>query len=400
MNKNIIIYIVLLVSLIIGISFIDSPDPKPIDWTPSYDIKDRNPLGLYVFSQEIKALLKESKIEKIKQTPYEFFTESYNYDTINPGYTKKGTFLYIDEFSSLDEESVNQMLYYVSYGNKAFISAKDFPKNLLDSLSLDQTSEFNRKGDIYNGIYNKNLGNSEYKIKEDVTLGYFTKMDYDYTTALGYIRQDTAKVNFLKVNYYNGEIYLHKQPAAFTNFHLLKDNHYEYAEKVLSYIPEGNVYWYTKGQQGDDSSSSLKYFLSQPAFRAAWYIFLIGMLFFMIFNAKRKQRIVPIIKPLPNTTIDFVKTIGNLYHQEGSHDNIIDKKIIYFLEKIRNEYLMDTSKLDDQFIRKLHQKSGKDIQVIEKAVFLINAYRRSPQTSIEADLIQISNAIENVLHKD
>ncbi|MCL9805630.1 DUF4350 domain-containing protein [Flavobacterium amniphilum] len=399
MNKNIIIYIVLLVLLIIGISFIESADPKPVDWTPSYDIKDKRPLGLYVFNAEIKGLLKKSKIEKIKQTPYSFFTESYNYDTINPGYTKKGTFLYIDEFSNLNEEEVNEMLTYVSYGNKAFISAKDFPKNLMDSLSMNQTSEYNRKGAILNGIYNKSLGNTEYKIEEDVTLGYFSKIDYDYTTALGYVRQDTAKINFVKVNYYDGEIYLHKQPAAFTNFHLLKENHYQYAEKVLSYVPEGNVYWYTKGQI-EGESSLLKYFLSQPAFRAATYIFLIGMLLFMIFNAKRKQRIVPIFKPLTNTTIDFVKSIGNLYHQEGNHDNIIDKKIIYFLEKIRNEYLMDTTKLDDQFIRKLHQKSGKDIQVIEKAVFLINAHRRSPNTSIEADLIQISNAIENVLHKD
>ena len=95
-----------------------------------------------------------------------------------------------------------------------------------------------------------------------------------------------------------------------------------------------------------------------------------------------------------------IKTIGNLYHQEGDHDNIIEKKIIYFLERIRNEYLMDTSSLDDHFIKKLHQKSGKDIQVIEKAVNLIIANRKSPHSAIETDLIQISTAIENVLHKD
>ena len=90
----------------------------------------------------------------------------------------------------------------------------------------------------------------------------------------------------------------------------------------------------------------MRYILSQPALKWAWYIFLIGMLDFYIFNAKRKQRIVPIIKPLANTTVDFTKTIGNLYYQEGDHGNIIDKKIIYFLEKIRNEYLIDTTKLE------------------------------------------------------
>lgn len=403
MNKNVIIYIILLVVLVIGIGYIDTAGSKPIDWSPSYSTKETKPLGMYVFGQEIKTFFKKSEIEKIKGTPYDFFSENYNYDTIKPGYVKNGTFLYIDEFSDIDEETVNEMLYFVSYGNKAFISAKDFPRNLLDSLKLNHVSEYNKKGAIFNGIYNKTLGNSEYKLEEGVINGYFNKVDYSTTTALGYVRQEnTSEANFIKVNYYNGEIYLHNQPAAFTNFHLLKNNHHEYAEKVLSYVPKGKIFWYDKAYSGngDDSGSFLSYFLSQPAFIAAWYISLLGILIFIIFNAKRKQRIVPIIKPLTNTTIDFVKTIGNLYHQEGNHDNIIDKKIIYFLEKVRNEYLIDTSKLDDQFIKKLYQKSGKDIQVIEKAVFLINAHRKSPHTAIEADLIQISNAIENVLHKD
>jgi hypothetical protein len=118
--------------------------------------------------------------------------------------------------------------------------------------------------------------------------------------------------------------------------------------------------------------------------------------FFMIFNAKRKQRIVPIINPLPNTTVDFTKTIGNLYYQEGDHTTIIDKKIIYFLERVRNEYLMDTTKLDADFVKKLHQKSGKDYFIIEKAVFLINNHRKSPHTSIEDDLVEINKALEKV----
>ena len=401
MNKNITIYIVLLLLLIIGIGYIDGARPKPIDWNPSYKTGDKIPLGLYVFNEEVEGLLKDSKIEKIRETPYQFFTGIYNYDTITPGYIKKGTFMYIDESTRLDDESIDEMLYFVSYGNKAFISAKDFPRKLLDSLKLNLTSEYIPKGNFYNAVYNTKLGTKEYEINEGVTNSYFNKMDYETTTSLGYVRQDTARVNFVKVNYYQGEIYLHNQPAAFSNFHLLKGNHHEYAEKVLSYVPKGNVFWYTKEQEGNQASESpLRYILSQPALKWAWYIFLLGTLLFMLFNAKRKQRVVPIIKPLHNTTIDFVKTIGNLYHQEGDHDNIIEKKIIYFLERIRNEYLMDTSNLDDYFIRKLHQKSGKDIQVIEKAVYLINAHRKSPHSAIEADLIQISTAIENVLHKD
>lgn len=142
----------------------------------------------------------------------------------------------------------------------------------------------------------------------------------------------------------------------------------------------------------------MRYILSQPALKWAWYIFLIGMLIFLFFNAKRKQRVVPILKPLANTTIDFTKTIGNLYYQEGDHNNIIDKKIIYFLEKIRNEYLIDTAKLDDHFIQKLHHKSGKKLEDIQNVVSLINAYRKNNYLSIEDDLLKINNAIEKVVN--
>ncbi|WP_321538614.1 hypothetical protein [Flavobacterium piscinae] len=125
-------------------------------------------------------------------------------------------------------------------------------------------------------------------------------------------------------------------------------------------------------------------------------MFLIGMIIFMIFNAKRKQRIIPIIKPLENTTVDFTKTIGNLYFQEGNHDTIMEKKIIYFLEKLRQDYLINTQNLDEDFIKKVHQKTGKDITLIQKAVLLIKRQRKTFK-STEADLIELNNVIEKIL---
>ena len=118
----------------------------------------------------------------------------------------------------------------------------------------------------------------------------------------------------------------------------------------------------------------------------------------MIFNAKRKQRVVPIIQPLQNTTVDFAKTIGNLYYQEGNHQNIIDKKIIYFLEKIRHDYLIETTTLDENFITKFHLKSGKNIDDIKNVVQLINYQRTTYHQSIEDDLIELNNAIEKILN--
>lgn len=399
MNRTLKIYLLFFLLVLVAIVFIDTNRPKPINWTPTYSINDKIPFGLYVLDKESKHLFRDNAIEKIDLTPYEFFTANYNYEDSLGGYYKEGTFLCIDKDLKMDEESINELLTYVSYGNKAFISANSYPRYFLDTLKINTATDFSSDHDLKHSLLNKKFGSKEYILNEGANFTYFNKVDTVNTIALGSIVQnDKKELNFIKVKYYNGEFYLHKQPAAFTNFHLLKKNHYEYAENLASYIPKGNLYWYTKEQtEGTISSSPMRYILSQPALKWAWWLFLIGMLLFMIFNAKRKQRIIPILKPLPNTTLDFIKTIGNLYLQEGDYNNIVHKKIIYFLEKIRNTYLIDTTHLDAAFMHKLQVKSGKNMQDIEHVIALIKKYRNNPNNTNEKDLIAITKAIETVL---
>ncbi|MBF4505974.1 DUF4350 domain-containing protein [Flavobacterium sp. JLP] len=401
MNKSIKIYVAILVFVLALIIITDRDQPKPIDWRPTFSVHDKIPYGLFVFDKEIKGLLKGQKIERVSAvTPYEYLDANYNSDTLVEDYKIKGTFFNISEYGAIDDQSVKELFYFVSRGNSAFLSMRSFPQILLDSLKLDVQSNLPSLNSTSIWMANKKVSTKKYLFKQSVE-DYFSKIDTLNTTVLGY--QSTTKnekhINFIKVRYSGGYFYLHTQPAAFTNFHLLKGNHYQYAENVLTYIPKGNVFWYTKGQNGESiSGSPLRYIFSQPGLKWAYYFSIIGILIFMIFNAKRKQRIVPIIKPLSNLTVDFTKTIGNLYYQEGDHANIIDKKIIYFLEKIRTEYLIDTTKLDDDFIKKLHHKTGKNETDIRELVFLINEHRNSYHGSLEEDLIRINNAIEKILH--
>jgi hypothetical protein len=402
MSRTLQLYVFFLLLLIVGVIYVDAVRPKPINWTPSYLLKDKIPYGLHVFNEEHKDLLKNNNVEKITQTFYEAFEPNYyNEDTLYYS-EKRGTLLNICDTYVIDDQSSNEILYYVAEGNNAFLSVENLPKILIDSLKLglDFKTNFDLKNQSEYWLANSNLGNKKYQLSKGANSYHFSKIDTLKTTVLGYQGSEKEKkVNFIKTPYGNGFFYIHLQPVAFTNYHLLKDNNYEYAEKVLSYLPKDEVYWLVKDQSSlVESYSPMRYILSQPALKWAWYIFLIGIVIFMIFNAKRRQRVIPIIKPLANTTVDFTKTIGNLYYQEGNHQNIIDKKIIYFLERVRNEYLMDTSNLDENFIKKLHLKTGKELKDIEHLVYLINYQRKSYHQSIESDLIEINNAIEKIIN--
>ncbi|SHH04743.1 DUF4350 domain-containing protein [Flavobacterium johnsoniae] len=401
MSKNIKIYIAVLVFILILILIGDYNKQKTIDWRPTYSVNDKIPYGLYVFDKEIGGILKNQKIERIPDiTPYEFLDSKYNEDTLVETYTVKGTFINISQQNNLDDQSAKEIMYFVSHGNNAFLSMTNFPKTLLDSLKFEYSSNLLQTKDASVWMANKKLSSKIYKSTSDIA-DYFSKIDTLNTTVLGYEGNPKYKknINFIKVPYKNGYFFLHTNPVTFTNYNLLKKDRYQYTEKVLSYIPKGDVFWYTKSPNDENiSASPLRYIFSQPALKWAWYLFLIGMFVFILFNAKRKQRIVPILQPLSNLTIDFTKTIGNLYYQEGDHKNIIDKKIIYFLERIRTEYLIDTTKLDDEFVKKLQHKTGKDEKDIQELVLLINEYRNSYHGNIEADLIRINNAIEKILH--
>lgn len=306
MSKSIKIYVVILVLLLGAIIYLDATKPKPINWNPTYSLSDKIPLGMYVFDKEINSIFKNQKIEKIIVSPYEYFYNKYNDDTLVNNYKIKGTLLSIAEYSDIDDQSIAEICNFVSHGNSAFISSKIIPNSLLDSLKLKMNSEHKIKDTILSWVANKNLGTQKYKFAAGVGDNYFSKIDTLNTTVLGYQKGDSTRINFVKVPWINGNFYLHLQPAAFTNYYLLKNSDANYAQKTMSYIPKGNIFWHIKNQNGAIiSDSPLRFIFSKEQLSWAWYIAIFGMLVFIVFNAKRKQRVVPIINPLRNSTIDF-----------------------------------------------------------------------------------------------
>jgi hypothetical protein len=112
------------------------------------------------------------------------------------------------------------------------------------------------------------------------------------------------------------------------------------------------------------------------------------------FGSKRRQRTIPVIKPLQNTTLEFVNVVSRLYFQKQDHRGIARKKAIFFMERIRAQYSLPTGRLDGQFIETLSRKSGYPI---EKTKYLIWKIRRteSDDTVTADDLLKLSDEIEN-----
>lgn len=377
---------------------IDANRPKPINWAPTFALNDKIPFGLYIFDKESKSLFTNQKITRVGNSPYEYFLDKYNYT--DSTYTVNGSILYINDDFTIDNSSVDELFYYASRGNDVFLSSTNFPNSLKDSLGFEiETSSIFLDSFAFS-VVNKNLNPKDYYYSKGVSTKYFTKIDTTNTVVLGHQTSTEEKViNFIKIPYQGGNFYLHTQPIAFTNYYMLKDKNHQYIEQITSYLKQDTIHWFSKLYNSDKlNQSMMRFILSQSSLRWAWYLSLISILIFILFNAKRKQRVIPIIEPLRNTTVDFTKTIGNLYYQEKDHKNIISKKIIYFLEKLRNDYLLDTTELNETFINRYQQKSGFKKEEIISLVQLIKQLQHK-ETCDENDVIKLNLAIEKLSRK-
>ncbi len=449
MNKTLKIYLIFLFFMLGLIVFIDLSKPRPINWNQTYITKDKIPYGLFVLNQELPKLLEGVNLTKVDdKTIYEFLVKKpepiYHYnddeyqheetieeETIEEEYTEeetedtsntndednliikraanthsdfkisdtllntKDTWLYINRYFDIDKTSNDALLAYVKNGGHAFLSAQSFPDYLLDSLKLTEDYNYSMKDTMLLKFKESNINTNlvygahgrYFKYKKGFLgnyKGYFTDKD---NKKLPY---------FLEVPYGDGLVYLHLYPAMFANVNLLKDNNYQHAEVCLAYLPNTDVYWYLKNQTGVlVSNHPLRFIKDHPSLKWSWYLAWILVFIFLIFTAKRKQRVVPIIPPVKNTTVDFTKTIGNLYFQEKDYLDLMNKKITFFLERVRTELLMDTNVLDEVFIKRYQAKSGKPLEDVQNAINQINQLRKTQQATQE-DLIALNEAINKI----
>jgi hypothetical protein len=83
---------------------------------------------------------------------------------------------------------------------------------------------------------------------------------------------------------------------------------------------------------------------------------ILGRLVCLFSLMQKKTENSPYNRTIEKYLIDFVKSIGNLYLQEGDFHDMMSKKAQYFLNKVRMDLLIDTQNLDEDFAKKLQLK--------------------------------------------
>ena len=387
MNKTFRIYGIILVIVLVILGLLEVNKTEVIDWRKNFDIHKKTPFGLYVFNQEVNGLLKN--VELVEESPFNYYKQ-------NPNLPAHNILVFNKHF---DDESWKKILEQTEKGANVLVIDKVF-YSLPDTIDISYKylNDIDDDKKLTFHLLDKKMKNSILIDKAPSGTGF--KEINSGQKILGYIEKDGKKVsfNFIQVPFGKGNFYLHSEPLILTNYYLLKPEGHKYVENVFSYLPNNKTIWFTENyDKKRESQSPLRFILQNDNLRHAWQLLLVGLLLFALFNIRRKQRIVPIIEPLKNKSVEFVKSIGNLYLQEGTPHDMALKKIQYFLNKVRLDLMIDTQHLDDNFIKKLHLKTGKNIELIQEAVDLINKIQNQHIQVKHSDLAKINEVLDKIL---
>ena len=373
-----ILFAVLAVLLIVYFT-LSNREEKKFQWFESYAVDSDQPYGTQFIQRLLAGYRSGQKFELNQDKPLQKILDTAQIKT-------KTDYVLIGQNIYLDEADKNALLNFIYSGNDAFIATVSLPFDVVDQIFVPECGSTLFLSTRDSLSVTMNFYNQTLKSKQGYKYAYrFGRRDVPYywstlnpslfcdstksITPLGYIESD--KVNFFRFSYGKGNLYIHTNPLVFTNYFISKPDKTEYASSVFSHLSGNAIIWdeFSKAQFLPKSNapdiSPLSYILQHDTLRYAWWLMLGTAVLYILFTAKRKQRIIPVLEEKTNTSLEFVNMVSALHYQNGSHHDMARKKAKYFFYFIKGKYGLHAQTLSEAHIKRLAEKSKVDMSDVQ-----------------------------------
>ncbi len=348
-------------------------------------------------------MLQEAYPDKYYQQKKQGFSDlNYEIEDNASLYYMTGKNLYLNELEAED------MMSFVQRGNTVFLSVRNIDTTLLEKIGITQMSVplYYEAAPFQYADTKVRLSSSEFD-GVDTSFSYFYfpflnsffKTEAPHVRVLGY--NNFGAPNFLVYYTGKGKLYLHGDPRALSNYFLLHDNNATYFKQVLALLPAKpeHIYiddYYSRQtyKPAQRKSSLFGFIFDNPPLLWAFLILSGSFLLYIFMNGKRRQRIIPIKKPVTNATVSFTEAIAGIYRKNKDNKNIAEKMITYFYEDIRTRYFISTAKLDQDFMETLSRKTGNSLAATKDLFYIMKMIQDLDEVSDEI-LMDLNHKLQN-----
>lgn len=369
MKQDLKYYILLGAALLILI-LVEIFAPKPTDWSFTLHHEHKSPYGTFILYENLDYLFPDHSVSASFKTLYE----------IREGYAGENIFLLAAELNA-GKEDTEALLQMLDGGTHVLAAARAYSGKLADTLDIATDA------DLLETVANED---DTLEIRE--SLYYFS--EYDSSQAEVLAENEDGKAVLLRYQRGEGTLLLSSVPQAYTNYFMLQESLTDETTASLCLLPQRNLIWneyYHLGRM--ESTTPLRFLLSVAPLRWAVYLTLAGLLLFMLFESKRRQRAIPVVQPPANATLEFVETVGNLFMRSATHREMAKKKIIYFREYLLSHYRLQGDWQEEAFRERVAHKSGRDRKEVNETFDLIIQLQEKKHISAE-ELIRLNQKID------
>ena len=387
-------------------------------WRITLDPEDKNPYGTYLANQSLKYYFPEATFEPLAR--------GFHYDKMDDKMKQNDYGRSLIVFVGLDfnvsEDEWKELKEFANNGNEIIIFSSSLDEKIqidLACVKVPGNEEQNAFGlpitDNYNrdALFTTDNLFKRYRYHGRSIDGYFSlKIDSSKTNANNSNNEndtDEAKSSYLPytLGYANskpdlvrfrigeGHIALHAAPLVLSNYFLLQPGNVDYLTSILQTLPKNITKVYTHSYyKRSGEASGLSVLWKYPATKWALLLGIFVLLMYVLFEGKRKQRIIPVIAPLKNDSVSFAETVGRLYYNKGNHANLAGKMTQQFLEWVRLNYFLNTNLLNDEFINQLTIRSGQPENTVRGLIDMIHEIKLGDAIIDDAYLYQLYNTIQ------
>ncbi|MEP6682130.1 MAG: DUF4350 domain-containing protein [Parafilimonas sp.] len=367
--------------------------------------RDKIPYGTYAAYKLLGKEFPHAIIETNKYSPADW-------KDLSSDSTKQILFIVTKSFDPT-EDDLNYLTGFVQKGNYVFISALQVTGVASKFFKISTQNHYNYYG-LKLGVHHAfdpfdstvvQLDSNSFKTPlayqypgADFT-NALSKIDSTFSFSLGY--SSKANPDFIAINAMQGKFFIHTAPIAFTNFFLLYQDNRQYFEKIISLLPADakkvvwdEYYLYHYDNKNQQKQGLLSVILKYDNFKWGFWIALLLLALYILTEAKRKQRIIPVYEKPKNDSLEFVTTIGKLYYEKADHKNLAEKLTQYFLDYVRNRFKISTAEINNSFVQRLASKTNKDLNEINIIIESMHAINLS-ETITQKQLMDYYTLLEN-----
>ena len=178
---------------------------------------------------------------------------------------------------------------------------------------------------------------------------YITIEDTAVWTPLATIQHSDTQVVLARRSYGNGHITVCSVADAFTNHGILDTSTRQLSVRIVNDVT-GPVVWDNYLRRA--GSRGLDVVINEyESWRYAWNILLMSSIVYVVMAARRRQRIIPEIKPVKNASLEFVESIVELYWRRRDNGNLGQKISKQFREHVRRTVRVTVPMDDEGYVR-------------------------------------------------